>query len=334
VTLAAVIPVSNAYARFWPRAWSEVVMQIEAEAPVSEVVIARPSGSEPGPTLLSKALGEISGREAPRLHECPVADPSPPIGMVRNAALDHVSAPLVAFVDVDDHIAPGIWRHLSSLHDRYPNLGSAAAASLKRFPDGTIAPLRARAHRLRRPRQITPDRGWQQALLWRLSLEAALLAPGAGAVHSTRVLRGCGGYGRSEMDDLVLGAASVSCAPACYLPRLVGRLWEVRRGSWWSRPHSRDEVLSAHDEMVDRLLGLAVQGRLRPGLARRWHGAELLLALRRRRLERMITPEGLRANGDPAPSASRARVDEELRSWLKGAARAEQRMAKLLASSA
>jgi hypothetical protein len=334
VTLAAVIPVWNAYARYWPRAWSEVTMQIKAGAPVSEVVVARPSGSEPSLALLGEALEKAAGREVPRLHECPVPDPTPTVGMVRNAALDHVSSRLVAFVDVDDRIAPGIWRDLSSLHDRYPYLGSAAAASLKRLPDGTIAALRGRAHRIRRPHRMSPDRAWHQALLWRLSIEAAVLAPAAGAVHRTQALRDCGGYGRSAMEDMVLGAASVSCAPACYMPRLVGRLWEARPDSLWSRPHPRDEVLKAHDEMVARLGGLAAQGRLRPGLARRWRLAVLLLALRRRRLERMTPPEGLRADGDPLPSASRIRVSEELRSWLKGAARAERRMAERLGSSA
>jgi hypothetical protein len=332
MTLAAVILASDAYAAYWPRAWSELAGQVATGAPVGEVVIARPPGSGPSLARLGDAFKAAAGREPPRLREHPMPDPDPVVGTVRNAALDLVDAQLVVFMDVDDRIAPGLWGQLSSLHQGQPGLGTAAATTLRWFPDGAVLPLGAPAHRLRRPRRFSPRSAWQQALLWRLSIEAAVLTPAAGAVHSTRVVRACGGFGRLAMDDLVLGAASVSCAPACYLPRLAGRLWEQRSGSWWSRDHPRQEILDAHDEMAERLGELAARGRLRPGLARGWALAKRILSRRRRHLERTLPSEGIRLDADRSPPASMP-LGPELRGWLTAADRSERRMAELLDSA-
>jgi hypothetical protein len=330
VNLSAIIPITGAYERYWPRAWSELVNQVETGAPVTEVLIARPAGREPSVDRLAVAFERACGREPPALVECPLQDPGVPIGPVRNAALDAVSSRLVALMDVDDLLAPGIWHRLALEHARQPGLGSAAAVSIRRFPDGTIATMGAPAHRLRRPARLGPGSSWQQALLWRLSIESAVLAPAGAAVHATSVLRACGGYGRFSMEDFVLGAASVSCAPACYLPRLVGGLWEITPGSLWSRPHPREEVLAAHDELAERLRRLRAEGRLRPALARWPSPVDALLALRRRRLMRMLPPEGL-SGSDRVPAKLRLTPGPQLRAWLEDATARERRMGELLA---
>jgi hypothetical protein len=331
VNLTAVIPIWNSYVRYWPRVWSELIRQVETGAPVCEVVITRPRGQGPTLTRLAEVFESVATGEAPRLTECPVRDSDPLPGQVRNAALERVSSELVAFIDVDNYLAPGIWRHLRSMHECYRGLGSAAANKAMRYTDGTIAPYRSRAYRLGRPAQLGPDRGWQQALLWRLSIETALLAPGGPAVHATSVIRECGGYGRSLMEDLVLGAASVSCASALYLPRLVGGLSEQRLGSLWLRQHRRSEIIASHDEMVHRLHWLAEEGRLRPELASRGRLMDRLLALQRRRLMRMVPPQGFAPHAGPAPGAPSLPSHPRLSAWLEGALRDERRMGELLA---
>jgi hypothetical protein len=330
MTVAAVIPIWGDYVRFWPRAWSELCRQVETGARVSEVVVARPAGSEPSLERLRDAFEAVLGREVPELIECPLPEPTPPLGVALNQGLDRVSSRLVSFLGVDNYYAPGIWRLLTAQHDRWPKLGSAAAGLVKRLPDGTIASPGARAHRLRRPRRFDPGGAWQQALLWRLSIEAAVLGT-AGSVHAAQVLRASGGHGSAAMEDMILGAASISCAPGCYLPRLLGVVWVRRPGSVWSASHPRGEILAAHDEMAERLHRLNELRRLRPSLARTWRLAQSALAVQRRRLLRTIPLDGLRPGVGPPPRYPVPRPDRRLTVWLEGASRDERRMSELLA---
>jgi Glycosyl transferase family 2 len=327
--ISVVIPVWGEYGRFWPRAWADVARQARTGAEIAEVVVVRPSDeSRPSNERLGAAFEREAGLPPPEIRDRHLKEEEKRLGLARNAGLDSVSSPLVSFVDVDNMTAPWVWRILAAAHERHPGLGSAAVGIVRRLPDGTMARPGAPAHRWDRRPRLGP-RIWDQALLWNLAVRAAVLAPAAGAVHSTEAVRASGGFGHGEaFVDMVFTVASLACAPGLYLPRFLGTLYAVRPGSTYWRPRPRREVLDVYDEIEARLGLLGSQGGLRPSVAAAMPLIRRGLKRRRARLERVMPIEGWPVNSDsPGPGG----VEPSSRHpWVRRADEEEARMADLL----
>jgi hypothetical protein len=332
MSISAVIPIWGEYRRFWPRAWADVARQAGTGAEVQEVVVVRPGDEErPGDEVLAAAFEREAGKPPPKIRDRPLNARERRVGCARNVGLQAVSCPLVAFVDADNLTAPCVWRILAMAHARHPGLGSAAVSLVRRIPDGTLVRPGNPAQRWQGRHRLGP--GFiDQAILWYLATRAAVLAPAAGAVHSTELLRACGGFGRgAAYVDMVLTVASLACAPGFYLPAFRGVLYENRPGSTYWRPRPRAEMLATYDEIAERLRRLRADGRLRRPVRRMMPVIARALSRRRAWLGRVMPPEGWPVDTDsPGPGGVES---SQVHPWLERATEEEARMAELLNAS-
>jgi hypothetical protein len=329
MSIAVVIPVWGEYRRYWPRAWADVARQVRTGAEVGEVIVVRPSEEErPSDESLASAFAQDTGLTAPKIRDRVLGPREKRIGLARNAGLEAVTCPFVAFIDVDNMTAPCVWRVLGIAHARHPGLGSAAVGIVMRLPDGTLGRPGNPAHRWARRRRLGP-RFVDQMIVWYLAVSAAVLAPAAGAVHSTKALRACGGFGRGAVFvDMVQTAASLAWAPGFYLPAFLGTLYEIRPGSTYNRPRPRAEVLAVYDEIEERLQWLRANGHVRPSVARSMPLIERSLRRRRSQLQRVMPPDGWPV--DVSSPGSGESEPSSRHPWVERADADEARMADLL----
>lgn len=145
-------------------------------------------------------------------------------GAARNAGLEHVFSELVFFMDGDDVLLPGTFRHLLGLLDARPELVAAAGAIVlwdsetdRRIP--SYYPPRVAYRLQRRPR------------LFALANVGVNMFPAAGStVIHTVVAKRCGGFAdRDELENWALGTSLALCGPVALSSRPC-KLYRARRG--------------------------------------------------------------------------------------------------------